>query len=152
MWDHLDFHIYYQKSFSGRPPLLSSPHPRSENMVKAYFLVKKRQSHPKVTLSQKHVVSSNQKEDNPLSLIKILRNYTSTIPYFLIMSTPFTGPNFSTFSKMLFGCVFMGQKIKCAIIAHFISSNRPPLLMCLSTITATITIIQHPFPTIVTER
>ena len=46
MWDHLDFHIYDHESFSGCPPLLSSPHPRSENMVKAYFLVKK----DKVTL------------------------------------------------------------------------------------------------------
>lgn len=111
MWDHLDFHIYYQKSFSGRPPLLSSPHPRSENMVKAYFLVKKRQSHPKVTLSQKHVVSSNQKEDNPLSLTKILRNYTSTIPYFLIMSTPLQD-KFSVLLQNAFRMRFYGAKNK----------------------------------------
>ena len=119
MWDHLDFHIYYQKSFSGHPPLLSSPHLRSENMVKAYFFSKKRQSHPKVTLSQKHVVSSNRKEDNPLSLIKyfviILLRY-----HIFLSCQPLSRGNFSTFFKMLFGFVFMGQKIKCAMIAHFL--------------------------------
>lgn len=71
------------------PPFFPAPAVRKYG--KSLFFSKKRQSHPKVTLSQKHVVSSNRKEDNHLSLIKILRNYTSTIPYFLIMSTPFTG-------------------------------------------------------------
>ena len=110
MWDHLDFHIYDHESFSGCPPLLSSPHPRSENMVKAYFLVKKRQSHPKVTLSQKHVVSLNWKEDNPLSLIKKLRNYTSTVPYFLIMSIPFAGQIFRPSSKCFSDAFLWGKK------------------------------------------
>lgn len=36
------------------------------------------------------------------------------------MSTPFWRANFPFFFKMLSDVFFMGQKIKCAIIAHFI--------------------------------
>ena len=90
------------------PPFFPAPAVRKYG--KSLFFSKKRQSHPKVTLSQKHVVSLNWKEDNPLSLIKKLRNYTSTVPYFLIMSTPFAGQIFRPSSKCFSDAFLWGKK------------------------------------------
>ena len=98
--------IIFQRPSS--PPFF--PAPAVRKYVKSLFFSKKRQSHPKVTLSQKHVVSLNWKEDNPLSLIKKLRNYISTVPYFLIMSIPFAGQIFRPSSKCFSDAFLWGKK------------------------------------------